>query len=289
LLSRPQPNAQFLWLYLLTGPRTTVIPGVIVAKLPVLAAELEWPMKGFLEAFQEVLDQGMVQADPAGLIWLPNALRHNPPESPNVVTSWGKAWPEIPECALHCRVFLGIKAFLEGFGEGWQKAFREAFTKPSLNQEQEQEQEQERDLVGLAPDPRVSPTSTYIETGKPTHARDRALPVATVFLEWFNRAFKREFRARGEVVASVRGLLADGYTQGQMRLVARHLQSKWTDDKMRQYLVPSTILRRKAFGERLDEARSLHPEWVAQAAELDAEIAATPAAVTIPLFRGGQP
>ena len=62
-LSKPQPNAQSLWMYLLTGPCTTSLPGLIRIGEAGLAEEIGWPLKAFREAFGEVLSKGMAKAD----------------------------------------------------------------------------------------------------------------------------------------------------------------------------------------------------------------------------------
>ena len=149
-LSAAPPNAQTLWLRLLTGPELTNIPGIIPAWEAGLAQALRWPLEGFREAFREVSAQGMAEADwEAGLVWVPNAIAHNRPESPNVVKSWLPTWDVTPECELKTKAYHELKAFVEGMGLAFAKAFAEAcaepYPKPSGNQEQEQEQEQEQD------------------------------------------------------------------------------------------------------------------------------------------------
>lgn len=150
------PCGQGLWLWFLTGTRTTNIPGVVLGTDAVMAAELRWPLEAFHEAFAEVLDKGMVKHDwKAGLVWLPNASRpgdsRNKPVSPNVVKSWRDTWAEIPECGLKLEIWQQLKAFTEVFGEGFVKAFLEVCRKPSVKarpiQEQEQEQKQEKDSL----------------------------------------------------------------------------------------------------------------------------------------------
>ena len=83
----------------------------------------------------------------ARLIWIPNAVRHNPPESPNVVKSWRVHLEEMPECPLKTEALRALAANCEDFGEGFLKAFREAcpvhMNKPTDNQDQDQDQEQE--------------------------------------------------------------------------------------------------------------------------------------------------
>ena len=149
-LSPIQPSGQALWLYLLTAPSTGPIPGLFRAGRAALAEDLGWAPEAFAEAFQEVLKQGMVKADfEARLVWIPNAIRHNPPASPNVVKSWRTEFDLLPECSLKAEAFSLLRAYVLEMGEGFAKAFQEAFGKASRkpspktmpNQEQEQEQE----------------------------------------------------------------------------------------------------------------------------------------------------
>lgn len=149
-LSPPPPNGRYLWFYLLTNPDTVNIPGLYRSGEAAMAEALGWPLKGFREAFAEASTQGMVKGDwEARVVWLPNAIKYNPPESPNVVKSWRIQWGEIPSCPLKIEAYHTLKAFLEAFGEAFLKAFLEACPKPygkaSPNQEQEQEQEQEEE------------------------------------------------------------------------------------------------------------------------------------------------
>ncbi len=157
-LSKPQPNAQSLWVYLLTGPHTTSIPGLFVSGEAAMAESLGWPLKAFREVFGEVLTEGMCESDPeARVIWIPKAMFYNQPESPNVVKSWRIYWDEIPECPLKVKAYQNLKAFTEDLGKGFGQAFKQAIgegqiitdpvkvARPSPNQEQEQEQEQEED------------------------------------------------------------------------------------------------------------------------------------------------
>ena len=87
------------------------------------------------------------------VVWVPNAIKYNKPESPNVVRSWSAEWELIPECDLKREAYEHLKASVHALGEPFGKAFDEAIAKPSpkpsgkplakamANQEQEQEQE----------------------------------------------------------------------------------------------------------------------------------------------------
>ena len=160
-LSAIPPSGKGLWFFLLTGPHTTAIPGLFRAGRAAMAEELDWELEAFDEAFREVSEQGMAKADfKAKLVWLPKAVRHNKPESPNVVRGWRVELDLLPECDLKREAIEGIREALREVGSSYVEAFDELFCssqkaqakgcgkasrKGSLNQEQEQEQEQEQD------------------------------------------------------------------------------------------------------------------------------------------------
>jgi hypothetical protein len=77
------------------------------------------------------------------------------------------------------------------------------------------------------------------------------------FLGWFNRHFHREFQGSKDLRRAIRRLLADEQaTMRQMQAVAWLLKGKWENDpKMRDHLIPISILRPDKWGSRLDEAR----------------------------------
>lgn len=143
-LSPLQPSGQALWLYLLTCPLTTNIPGLFSAGEAALAENLDWPLETFREAFREVFREGLIEVDwKARVIWIHNALKYNPPASPNVVRSWRTTLDEIPECALKAKAIEELKGFTEALGQGFAKAFAEASAKALPNQDQEQDQDKD--------------------------------------------------------------------------------------------------------------------------------------------------
>lgn len=140
-------------LFLLTHPHMTPL-GAIRANIPGLAFELGWSTEAFREAFREALAKGIAQHDEkACLIWFPKFLKHNAPESPNVVKSWTGAFEELPECPLKQKLLFSVFEYIKSLPKAFQEAFREAFGKALAkgmpNQEQEQEQEQEQDLKDI--------------------------------------------------------------------------------------------------------------------------------------------
>lgn len=150
-------RAKLSFLFIITHPHMTPL-GAIRANLPGLAFELGMDTQAFTEAFAEVLAQGMAKHDEKGLlIWFPNFLRHNPPESPNVVKSWVGGYHDLPECDLKNTLIKHAACTVDGLSQGFREAFFEAFgqvcPQPSPNQEQEQEQEQEGKKEESTPPP----------------------------------------------------------------------------------------------------------------------------------------
>jgi hypothetical protein len=140
-------RGKLVFMFLMTHPNLTMV-GAMRATIPGLAAEIGIPLEGFREAFQEGLAKGMARLDEhACLVWLPNFLKYNKPESPNVVKAWPNAFDLLPECALKAQIFQHVKDFMEGFTEGFRKAFQEAFPEDFAKGMAKQEQEQKQKLV----------------------------------------------------------------------------------------------------------------------------------------------
>ncbi|GAB3390749.1 hypothetical protein [Lysobacter fragariae] len=230
----PMPaSGQSLWLFLMTGPHTSPIAGLFRAGRAGMAEELGWELEDFDKAFREVVEKGMVKADlKARLVWLPKALKHNKPESPNVVVSWRSELDVLPECDLKREAVSYIRAFVESLGPSYLIAFDEekapkkpdskaspeasskASPKPSTktmaNQEQEQEQEQEQDSE--TPSSPASPLTSAGDADAAAGAKDsaadkaaaRAMRLAQVTrdaIETFNES--KLTKAKGGLVANV--------------------------------------------------------------------------------------
>jgi hypothetical protein len=123
-LSKPAPNARDLWVYLITGPHNTSVPGLFMLGEAAMAEAMEWPLPATRKAFAEIVDAGMAKFDPTTrLVWLPNALRHNPPENFNVVVGWRAHWAVLPECALLNEATVALEAGLAAVHASYVQAF----------------------------------------------------------------------------------------------------------------------------------------------------------------------
>lgn len=160
-LSPLQPSAQALFLYLLTNPNTTSIPGLYRAGAAAMAEELGWTIEDFMKTFEEIIAQDLVKADfNARVIFIKNVIKYNKPQSINVVKSWQYIWDEIPECELKTEAYLRLKGFIDGMGDAFQRAFIMSCGEPNTKlsfktkaiQEQKQEPEQEKQISTLQED-----------------------------------------------------------------------------------------------------------------------------------------
>ncbi len=175
-------NGQLLFLFVLTHPHMTPL-GAMRATMEGLAAEKGWSGKAFREAFAEASRHGLLIADEkACFVGVPNFLKYNQPESPNVVKSWIGSVDAIPECRAKDDLLSRVSHYLEGLSKAFPKAFAEAFPKalahPSLNQEQEQEQKQE---------PKQEQEQNEEVAAKASTDTASIDPALIEFCEWWNR------------------------------------------------------------------------------------------------------
>ncbi|MDO8531201.1 MAG: hypothetical protein Q7T26_03385, partial [Dehalococcoidia bacterium] len=105
-------------------------PGVYHAYAEGLAKDLGWAVKDYRKVFAEVFSKGMVKVDwEAGLVFIPNAIKHNLPENPKVIIGWGKHWDELPQCTLKDEAYQHLKDFLIDYTKDKSESFLEAFGK----------------------------------------------------------------------------------------------------------------------------------------------------------------
>jgi hypothetical protein len=120
-------DAKLVFFFLLTHPHMTSI-GAVRATLPGLAAEIKWTSESLQRAFAEASSRGMAKHDAeASVIWLPNFIRYNAPENPNVLKAWASAVELLPECDLTREAVQAVKDFSKELPESFQKELPEVF------------------------------------------------------------------------------------------------------------------------------------------------------------------
>lgn len=288
-LSPLPPCGQGLWLFLLTGPQTGPIPGLFRAGRAALADELNWTTEAFDEAFEEAFRLGLVKADwKAKVVWIPNAIRCNRPESPNVIKSWRDEWDLVPECDLKREAYETLKSNLGAASEAYAKAFVESCRKPSPkpsvkpspkpsqfssdNQEQEQEQEiKEKPLSGKPDDPGLfADEGEQAEEGAGTSVGDGDGGEPAAIIAYLNDRSGHAFRAVESNLRLIRARLAEGATPDECRAVIDAKVLQWVNDpKMAEYLRPATLFNATNYanyaGQLPTPAASSAAEWWANA------------------------
>jgi len=202
-------KGKLLFLFLLTHPHLTPVGTLRITKEG-MAAELSWELKGFDIPFLELFRKGLIKYDhEAACVVVPNFLKYNPPENPNVVKSWEKVIDLIPECRLKVELFQYITDWIKGFPEPFRKAMPNPYPKGMPNQEPEpeQEQEQEQELkdknIPLSPPkktktPKKEPTSLPADFGISDAVKKWATEKGYWMLEEHLEAFIDYAKARGK-------------------------------------------------------------------------------------------
>ncbi len=216
-------RGKLVFFYELTHPNLTML-GAMRATVPGLAAELGMQTEAFAEAFREALAKGMAKHDEkASFLWLPNFLKYNKPESPNVVKSWPDAFDLLPECTMKSELFQQLKAFAEGMTKGFNEAFAEAFPIAFAKTMPYQEQEQEQQYT--------SPATP--ETSRQKSSRKDRIP-ETVLVEIYH-AYPRHIGKPKALKAIEKAIRAIGPSRDAQWLLSRTLtytkQRKGEDEK----------------------------------------------------------
>jgi len=116
-------DSKLLFIFLLTHPHMTSIGGMRATQAGI-GSELGWDARRTSKAFAEPLAKGMAWIDEsASCLILPNFIKHNPPENPNVITSWIAMFEQIPECEIRTRLFQRISEYGSTLEDKMRKAF----------------------------------------------------------------------------------------------------------------------------------------------------------------------
>ena len=260
-LSPPKPNAQTLWLYLLTGPRTTMIPGVVKARPAVMADDLRWPLRAWERCMAEIEATGRAKIDrDAGLVVLTNALLHrgipretSRPNGENSRKAWLSAFDSLPNCALRDDLGVVLRAFLSAClaqnandsGESMSDHVPDhprTMSQTIGTQDQKQEQEQEQKVRSGEPAAPVAPPAKVMPD-----------PIADLWAE--------QARLRAEVI---RGSRPIPLTADRRKRLAGLLKAGYTLDDLRACLAAVAAEARGNGGEWFNGDTNWRPDNVAR-------------------------
>ncbi len=228
-------HGKLAFFLLLTHPHLTPI-GAMRASLPGLASELRWPLEKLQQALEESFLQDMVRHDEsASFMWLPNFLKYNQPESPNVVRSWENHLDYLPECTLKNSVIEHIKSYTQTLSPTFQEALPQSFGKSMPNQEQEQEQEQ-KDILS--------------SKQKNSQLKSQAIEV----LNFLNEKTGKKFRPVDTNLKIIIARLKTGATVVECRQIIAMKYREWRKNPdMVKYVRPETLFSPKKFESYIGE------------------------------------
>jgi hypothetical protein len=115
-------DGKLVFFFLLTHPSLTLV-GAMRASVGGLAEEIGWPRERMQAALSVITGSGMAELDTeASCLVLPNYLRYNAPDNPNMVKSWGAALELVPECQLKQRLLAKLQEIARQRGAKFEAA-----------------------------------------------------------------------------------------------------------------------------------------------------------------------
>ncbi len=170
-LTPEPPSGRGLFKHLLICPELGPLPGVIRARAAGLAESLEWPLEAFHACFDELLPAGLAQVDwKAGLVFLTNGIRFNPPNNPSQITGWLRHWSALPDTPLKTVIWERYRAHFAADAEKRKREIRaglrdkkqdpEALLKAFLQNLAKPGSDPDAPPAAVAPPPSPSPPTT---------------------------------------------------------------------------------------------------------------------------------
>ena len=108
-----KPSHRLVLLHILTGPHTTLVPGLWVAGLGSLAESANLPAREYSAAVEQLQQQELVRVDwDHSVVWAPLALEFDPPTSPTQIIGWAPHLAEVQQCELRWAAERELKDWL---------------------------------------------------------------------------------------------------------------------------------------------------------------------------------
>lgn len=237
-------DAKLLFFHLLTSPRGNPL-GCFVQGKPDMAEYLKWPMKRFAIPFKELLLSHRVEYDETTrLLLIPNYLKYNPLENENQAKMACKYLSELP---YNHQFFQYLKLYLERYDKKNVGPLLDGLanrigngtpnTEPFLSEPFLSETEPKKELLS--------------GSDKPDVARD--------VLTYLNSKTGHKYRPEKTNLALIQARLATA-TVEQIQAVIDAKVTEWKgDQKMRQFLRPSTLFRATNFEQYLGQINGQPP------------------------------
>lgn len=237
------PCALLLWIYLLTGPHVSGLPGLYVVGISALAESLRWPVDGLRKAFDELVSLGMALADwDAQVVFLPNALKHQPPNNPKHLKSWAKLFQRVPESSLKDQWLQALTVLAHNLGKPYVDALNQSF-----------------DTVSPSGMPHTHPhPQKHIHTqvgnaasqgdGGDAALDEEPIPFAEIIGALNERSGKRYRHSTAATHRHIQARWREGYRRPDFEAVINTKCGQWLGTAMEMYLRPETLFGPKFEG-----------------------------------------
>lgn len=94
-------EAKLVWLHCLTGPHGTHFPGLSRTTVREIAATVDLSPRKVASIMDSLTKLGWLRHDDVEeVLFLPNALKYNPPDNEKQLKHWVRIWSNFPECSL---------------------------------------------------------------------------------------------------------------------------------------------------------------------------------------------
>lgn len=108
-LSKPQPNAQSLFIYLISSRQNSSLPSVFYGGVGSVSEALAWNYDETKKCFEELCINELIKFDSrCQIVWIKNALKYNFPGSINSIKGLRNVINEIPECELKSEIIQSL-------------------------------------------------------------------------------------------------------------------------------------------------------------------------------------
>jgi hypothetical protein len=171
----------------------------------------------------------MVRADwDAQVVWIVNALAHDPPANANVVKHWGALLDTVPECDIRTTYLIELERYAERFG----KRSAEPLAEPSRNRSPNGMPIPEPLTINQLPEPEPEPRHT---TRARAHrsAREAATPAVADVVNAITHALAYDESAQlsgkeyARLVASAEEIVGAGGTPAEVPVRAERYARKY--------------------------------------------------------------
>lgn len=222
---------KMVFFYLLTGRHSHVIPGVIIGTKGEIAEALiganatgDATRSAIESAIESLIGSGVLDESPmAPLMYLKNALRHNPPTSPGQVKMWKKCFDEVPECDLKDCILSDIYDVLSGMSDGMRSAIGDGTPN---TKEQRTKNKIKKNVVD---EEKVRKRREASKRRRERSAQEATLAEALskIVIPYLGKLISKNLEPNKSDVKRFKQLVHEGYSKDQMILVADYAHATW--------------------------------------------------------------